>query len=48
MLVEPAALESMLAQPNVHIFDARDFSEYGQMRLGNGSINSMPLSLVQM
>ena len=45
MLVTPASLESILTQPNVHIFDARDFSEYGQSRLGNGSINSMPLSL---
>ena len=45
MLVEPSSLDSMLTQPNVRIFDARHFSEYGQTRLGNGSINSMPLSL---
>jgi len=45
LLVTPASLESMLTEPNVHIFDARDFSDYGQSRLGNESINSMPLSL---
>ncbi len=38
MLVEPASLEGMLAQYALRILDARDFSEYGQSRLGNGSI----------
>jgi len=38
MLVEPASLKGMLAQSSLRILDARDFSEYGQSRLGNGSI----------
>ena len=38
MLVEPASLEGMLGQSSLRILDARDFSEYGQSRLGNGSI----------
>ena len=37
-LVEPASLEGILAQSSLRILDARDFSEYGQSRLGNGSI----------
>ncbi len=38
MLVELASLKGMLAQSALRILDARDFSEYGQSRLGNGSI----------
>jgi len=38
LLVDPASLESMLSRSDVRILDARDFSEYGQSRLGNGSI----------
>jgi thiosulfate/3-mercaptopyruvate sulfurtransferase len=38
VLVEPASLEGMLDQSALRILDARDFSEYGQNRLGNGSI----------
>ncbi|MCU0637179.1 MAG: rhodanese-like domain-containing protein [Methanothrix sp.] len=32
------SLESILTQSDVRILDGRDFSEYGQMRLGNESI----------
>lgn len=32
------SLESILTQSNVRILDGRDFSEYGQMRMGNESI----------
>jgi len=38
LLVEPAALESLLDQTGLRIFDARDFSDYGRSRLGNISI----------
>lgn len=38
MLVEPVSLKGMLAQSSLRILDARDFSEYGENRLGNGSI----------
>lgn len=38
MQVEPASLKEMLDQSALRILDARDFSEYGQSRLGNGSI----------
>ncbi len=38
MLVEPASLKGMLDQSSLRILDARDFSEYGKSRLGNGSI----------
>jgi thiosulfate/3-mercaptopyruvate sulfurtransferase len=45
LLVTPANLGGMLSQSDLRIFDARDFSDYGQSRLGNESINSFPLSL---
>ena len=38
MLVDPASLKGMLDQSALRILDARDFSEYGKSRLGNGSI----------
>jgi len=38
LLLDPKSLESMFSRSDVRILDARDFSDYGQMRLGNGSI----------
>ena len=38
LLVTPNSLESMLELSDVRVLDARDFSEYGQSRLGNESI----------
>ena len=38
LLVTPDSLESILGQADVRILDARDFSDYGQKRLGNESI----------
>jgi thiosulfate/3-mercaptopyruvate sulfurtransferase len=38
LLVTPDNLESMLELSDVRVLDARDFFEYGQRRLGNGSI----------
>lgn len=38
LLVTPDNLESILGQADVRILDARDFSDYGQNRLGNESI----------
>ncbi|MCK9441751.1 MAG: rhodanese-like domain-containing protein, partial [Methanothrix sp.] len=38
LLVTPDSLESMLEPSDVRVLDARDFSEYGQSRLGNESI----------
>jgi len=38
LLVTAESLEGMLEQTDTRILDARDFSEYGQSRLGNESI----------
>jgi len=38
LLVTPDKLESLLELSDVRVLDARDFSEYGQSRLGNKSI----------
>jgi thiosulfate/3-mercaptopyruvate sulfurtransferase len=38
LLVTPDNLESMLEPSDVRVLDARDFSEYGQSRLGSESI----------
>jgi thiosulfate/3-mercaptopyruvate sulfurtransferase len=38
LLVTPNSLESMLERADERIVDARDFSDYGQSRLGNESI----------
>jgi len=38
ILATPDNLESMLELSDVRVLDARDFFEYGQSRLGNGSI----------
>ena len=38
LLVTAESLEGMLEQTDIRILDARDFSEYGQSRLGNESI----------
>jgi|WetSurMetagenome_2_1015567.scaffolds.fasta_scaffold10650_6 thiosulfate/3-mercaptopyruvate sulfurtransferase len=42
LLVTPESLEGMLEQMDTRILDARDFSEYGQSRLGNESICLSP------
>jgi thiosulfate/3-mercaptopyruvate sulfurtransferase len=38
LLVAPDRLEKLLGEADVRVLDARDFSDYGQMRLGNESI----------
>lgn len=38
LLVTPDNLERLLGEADVRILDARNFSDYGQKRLGNGSI----------
>lgn len=42
LLVTPDNLKSMLERSDVQILDARDFSDYGQSRLGNESICLSP------
>lgn len=38
LLMTPESLESRLSIADVRVLDARDFSDYGMSRLGNGSI----------